>query len=887
VSGTPHQIGPYTIDAEIGRGGMGVVYRATDTRLDRTVAVKALPEHLAEDPERLARFEREAKTLASLNHPNVAGIHGVEEHEGRRYLVLEFVEGQTLAELLDRGPLPIDEAIEVCAEIAAGVEAAHDAGVIHRDLKPGNIIITPEGRAKVLDFGLARVDDGASSSSGAMSMSPTLTSPVQHSPTVPGMIMGTAAYMSPEQARGRAVDRRTDIWSFGVVLYECLTGASPFVGETVSDSIGAILHKQLDFDRLPPQTPRALRRVLERCVVRDKQHRYRDIGDVRLDLLRARDESVDAPPPPATASGRSFRWVVAPALVAAALVAGWFAAGLTEPDTPRTIAKFDLVRDTADARIGAVDPKISPDGRHIAYEMGGAIHVREIDSFTSRTLPGVTDAAGVFWSPDSAWLGYRTRTAIFKVPIAGGAPTRLTSGDAANNNLVGGAWLPDGRIIYGAGDTDNRNALVQVSSLGGESTVFLAADPETMVDFHDVVAVPGTNTVIFVRHKRDLAYSIEVYDGRRSAVIADEVGPTLESPAYAPTGHVLYARRADESAVWARPFDLATMRITGEPILVELEAWGPSVSQTGDLLLRRGAGPEATTVVWVGRDGAITPLEADFDFIFGPMPAFNDDRIAFAAGDDSQRFDIWVHDPERGLNQRITFEEGMIAPMAWSADGREICAVLFNPSEEPPFETKFFFADGSGESRPSRQAMIGSLNREWTMATAIYSLGAEPLHVVPIDDPADRGEVIVEKASTASPWVASISPDGTLLAYASTESGRSQVYCKRFPSGEGKWQVSTRGGENPHWSADGATLYFRLPGDAQEIHEVTVEREPALRFGQPTMVLDASTAGLDLDGGWRPDTRSDRILTVKLDNADRPLTSLAIIQNWAAMLEQR
>ena len=883
----PAQIGPYRIDAELGRGGMGVVYRATDTRLDRAVAIKALPEHLADDPDRLARFEREAKTLAALNHPNVAGIHGVEEHEGRRYLVLEFVDGETLADRLDRGPLPIDDAIEICAEIAAGVEAAHDAGVIHRDLKPGNIIITPEGRAKVLDFGLARVDDGASSTSDAMSMSPTLTSPVQHSPTVPGMIMGTAAYMSPEQARGRAVDRRTDIWSFGVVLYECLTGASPFVGETVSDSIGAILHKQLDFDRLPPDTPRALRRVLERCVVRDKQERYRDIGDVRLDLLRARDGSVDAPPASAHTAPHPLRWIAIAALVAVALVAGWFGAGLAAPDPPRTIAKFDLVRDTADARIGDVEPRISPDGRHIAYEIGGAINIREIDSFTSRTLPGVTDAAGVFWSPDSAWLGYRTRTAIYKVPIVGGAPTRLTSGGDMNNNLVGGAWLPDGRIIYGAGDMDDEFALMQVSSLGGESTVYLPADPEKMIDFHDVVAVPDSNAVIFVRHKRNLSYSIEVYDGERTALIADEVGSTLESPVYSPSGHVLYARGTDESAIWARPFDLATMRVTGEPILVELEAWAPSVSKTGDLILRRGAGPEGTSIVWVGADGQITPVEADFDFILGPMPAFNDDRVAFAAGNDSQRYDIWVHDPERGLNQRITFEEGYIAPMAWSADGREICAVHFDPSEDPPFETRFYFTDGSGESRPRRQAMIGSLNREWTMATAMYSLGAEPLHAVPIDDPADRGEVIVEKASSASPWVASISPDGTLLAYASSESGRLQIYCTRFPSGEGRWQVSTRGGESPQWSADGETLYFRMSGDAQEIHRVTVEREPAIRFGQPTMVLDASAAGLDLGGGWRPDTRSDRILAVKLDSADRPFTSLAIIQNWAAMLEQR
>lgn len=268
---------------------MGVVYLGRDTRLDRAVAVKALPENLLHDADRLARFEREARTLASLNHPNVAGIYGVEEHEGAKYLILEFVEGETLADRIDRGPIPVDDAIDIAAQIALGVEAAHDAGVIHRDLKPGNVKITPDGKVKVLDFGLARSDESASSS--GMSEIPTITSPAQHSPTVPGVILGTAAYMSPEQARGRRLDKRTDIWSFGVVLYEMLTGASPFRGETVSDSIGAVLHKEIDVSLLPRDTPRAVRRVLNRCVERDKELRYRDIGDVRVDLLQARADA--------------------------------------------------------------------------------------------------------------------------------------------------------------------------------------------------------------------------------------------------------------------------------------------------------------------------------------------------------------------------------------------------------------------------------------------------------------------------------------------------------------------------------------------------------------------------------------------------------------------
>jgi serine/threonine protein kinase len=327
------EIGPYSVEAEIGRGGMGVVYRAIDTRLGRAVAIKALPEHLADDEERLARFEREARTLAALNHPNVAGIHGVEEHQGRRYLVLEYVDGETLAERLDRGTLAVDEALEVCGQIAAGVEAAHEAGIIHRDLKPGNVKLTPDGKVKVLDFGLAKEAEEGSSSSVDLTRSPTLTA--AQSPTAAGVILGTAPYMSPEQARGRPVDRRSDIWSFGVVLYECLTGASPYVGETVSDSIAAILQADVDLDRLPVGTPRLVRRVLRRCLARDKDRRYRDIGDVRLELFEAREGDGEEDLLAEATGGRRaiLAWVVAAvALVALVATVAWI--GLQPREMP-------------------------------------------------------------------------------------------------------------------------------------------------------------------------------------------------------------------------------------------------------------------------------------------------------------------------------------------------------------------------------------------------------------------------------------------------------------------------------------------------------------------------------------------------------------------------
>ncbi|MHC5005024.1 MAG: protein kinase domain-containing protein, partial [Planctomycetota bacterium] len=423
MSPAPAQLGPYTIDRELGRGGMGVVYLGHDTRLDRRVAVKVLPEHLAQDPDRLARFEREARTLAQLNHPNVAGIHGVEEHEGARYLILEYVEGETLADRLDRGPLPMDEAVQIATRIAAGVEAAHEAGVIHRDLKPGNVIVTPEGQAKVLDFGLARCEDPSSSSSAsAESEQPTLTSPAaQRSPTMPGVLLGTAAYMSPEQARGRRVDKRTDIWSFGVILYEMLTGHGPFFGETVSDSIGAVLHKDVDLERLPKATPPRVRRVLRRCLERDPAKRLRDIGDAALELADARafGEEADAAAPRMP--------LVALGTLLAGLVIGAGAILLLRPASPVVETSAPLLEprhfsielpESAPLAPPSAFPfgagrrvfDISPDGRTLLYTalVGGRTHLYTRDMATGEVqpVPGGGDGFDAVFSPDGRDIAF-------------------------------------------------------------------------------------------------------------------------------------------------------------------------------------------------------------------------------------------------------------------------------------------------------------------------------------------------------------------------------------------------------------------------------------------------------------------------------------------------
>ncbi len=463
----PDRIGPFKVARELGRGGMGVVYLARDTRLDRDVAIKALPAALASDPARLERFEREAKTLASLNHPNLAGIHGVEEQDGAKYLVLEYVEGESLAERLDRGPIPVDEAVELAVQIAAGVEAAHEAGVIHRDLKPANIVVTPDGQAKVLDFGLARTDEGGQSSTGALD-SPTMTTPQpQHSPSIAGAILGTAAYMSPEQARGRRVDKRTDIWSFGVVLYEMLTGASPFVGETATDSIGAVLHKAFDLDGLPDNTPWMVRHVIRRCLERDKARRLQSMGDVRVELRDAleRLEAGESDEFGLASPGRrAWVWPVVAACFALATLAG-FGLWLTAPrggaplseapivtPLPPTVLTVEQITDSKEPIQYAA---ISPDASTVAYtadvgDTGTQIHTLRIGGATPFIVNRSVNnyKSRLRFSPDGASIAYANygespaMRGVFVMGATGENPHRIVEPDSWESS-----WSPDGRSM--------------------------------------------------------------------------------------------------------------------------------------------------------------------------------------------------------------------------------------------------------------------------------------------------------------------------------------------------------------------------------------------------------------------------------------------------------
>jgi serine/threonine protein kinase/Tol biopolymer transport system component len=933
------RIGPYTIDRELGRGGMGAVYLGYDPRLDRRVAIKALPEHLAQDPDRLARFEREARTLAQLNHPNVAGIHGVEEHAGARYLVLEFVDGETLADRLDRGPLPVDEAMEIATQIAAGVEAAHEAGVIHRDLKPGNIIVTPDGKAKVLDFGLARVDETVSASDS--SMSPTLTSPAQGSPTMPGVILGTAAYMSPEQARGRRADKRSDIWSFGVILYEMLTGASPFHGETVSDSIGAILHKDIDLDRLPHTTPRGVRQVIERCLVRDRNERWRDIGDARIEIDRARRSpiSTDAVPVPTRRISLALVAAIAVCFAAAGLLAG---VALTRTDpapNPVVRAVIEPAPETTIVSAGdlAGPAVISPDGSRVAYvarTTGGGrnIWVRQLDSDDPQMLRSTVGASHPFWSRDSRSLGFFADGKLKRVDLDTRSVRPLCDAPAGR----GGAWLDDGTIVF---SPRFESGLARVDATGGEPTPLTTVDPRRHTSHRWPKPLPGGRFLyLAVNHEpgrfdEAALYLASVSDGApievmRSLFSGEVIGDTL----LAVRDGVLSAFR----------FDLNSGSIAPEPVPIvtqvvsDLSTWygAFSASDNGVLVYHRlppdqsepdDAATSADQLLYYSRDGRLAATVTDGVAHAGVSVSPDSKTVAVSIGSSSagQDYDIWLHPVPRGdasldanyrTRDRLTFMPGAEVAPVWSPDGAEIAfGRIFGP---PPLgiyrkrvggglEQLLLEAhvnDDDAPSAPGARTLPGEDYEVWPLDWTddgrfiIFAKGSWVGDAASIDVwalPVDGGEPFPVLDSSENEAFATVSPNGRWIAYSlSRQLASPHVYVEPFRPGwagveaeqppDGvRWRVSLAGGWAPRWSEDGTELFYV---SGRTLIAVPVETEGT------TFHHDTGTPifQVELQGRLEFDVVSERTLSDHFLVVGAPRTSegtVNLLLNWPALMQ--
>ena len=884
------RIGPYEIIREIGRGGMGVVYLARDTKLDRDVAIKCLPEELADDVDRLARFEREAKLLASLNHPNIATIHGLEVVNGKRYLILEYVEGETLEERLRKGAIPLDEALPIAIQIAEGIEAAHDKGVIHRDLKPANIKFDVDENVKILDFGLAKAIDDQPSSISNIADSPTVLKAA--SPTLPGVILGTAGYLSPEQARGRPVDKRTDIFSFGCVLYEMLTGLPPFPGETATDSIGATLHKDVVFDHLPPNTPFMVRHIPQRCLERDKARRYRDIGDVRIELAGVVEGS---PSGLGAAQNLTQRWEGAararPWIIAALLMvviavgaAGFWAGKRATPQPEPVRARFEIpLRQTQTFNVGR--PAISPDGTMIAYLDQDHIWVRHLDSFDAREVEGSEHGDAPFWSPDSTWLGFARGTDLVKVPVAGGRPTVITRAQSSFSIVGSAQWSKEDRIFFATGD----GGIYGVSAHGGEPILYVPVEPPDDDDFHELTLLPDVKTIVFTVHSRTRPWYLAVYDGtqRKELVSFDDYG--VMTPAYSRTGHILFHRFGEDHSVWAVPISDDGLETTGSVFLVSMDDGDPSVSENGTLVMtRRVIGFEGGELVKVDiRSGDVSVLAHPAGQYYDPVLSSDGSTVA-VAGFALGAVDIWLADLEQGTRTRLTYDKSAneVLPR-WSPDEKVIAYARTTGSTferfGPEDSIHFVATDGSGETRDPIAGGYPTFDSEWNFVvfTRIGDETGRDLYTLALDGLAEPTPILNSLAMEEQP---ALSPDGNFLAYVSDESGQQEVYVTRFPSGEGKWQISTEIGFFPAWSLDGNRLYFT--GTDVNVLEVEFNRGDRIMIGPPRTVVDGPAMSINPYSGYSFSPDGQSLIMIRPKGKPEP-PAIGVIRNWFEEFRER
>jgi len=878
------RLGPYEVLAPIGAGGMGEVYRARDSRLGRGVAIKVLPRAFAKDAERLARFEREARVLAGLAHPGIARIHGLDEAGGTRFIAMELAEGEDLAARLGRGPLPVDDALAVALRVAEALESAHERGVVHRDLKPANVKVAPDGTVKILDFGLTRAFEGDAPdpSSEVLSQSPTITRAM----TTPGAILGTAAYMSPEQARGRPVDRRADIWAFGALLFEMLTGRRLFEGETVSETLAAVIKDTPRLEELPAALPPAIRRLIERCLERDLRRRLRDIGEARIIL-----ESPHAAPDlaPLARKGIPLTLTVAAACVLAALAAT--AAWLLKPGGGAApLRRLDLVAQDADVSWNLA-PVLSPDGSRIAYSASGRIWVRNLERLEPRAVADILDSSPLFWSPDGAFLAYHSRRKLWKVPAGEGSPIAVAD-VPGSGSILGGAWGPDGTILFSVW----RGGLYRVSANGGTPTLILAPDPATQIDFHFPAFLPG-GAILYLTHwkvDRDSAGAqrpcLNVLHGAASKSVERTEINNYSWPTYR-DGHLLFLR----NGIWALPFDPARARALGEPFLVEPGAASISLAKDGSLLYSpAGAEDETSQLGWLDRSGKwLGPVGSPRRALAWPTLSPDGRRVAFAAGIREER-EIWIHDLPRQTDTRLTFEPGVHATPHWVDAGR----VLYGTRLGSRSAITRRNADGSGTPL--------LLNREGSVALALdYTAMAptrDPDRILQIIDAAGRGElrlVQVPGSGSETPprrviqgdpepnvtemW---LSHDGRLLAYVDEDSGQPELFLTRFPSGDGRWQVSTDGGREPRWDRATNTLYYVAGAGPTRRSLVAAEThwEDAVPVGAQTklFVLDKEDIVPNgLDAGYDVEPGGKRFLIARRTadvTGDR--NRVILVQNW-------
>ena len=873
----------YRVTAALGAGGMGEVYRATDTTLNREVAIKVLPAEVAEDAERLARFRREAQLLASLNHTNIAAIYGLEEAEGKPFLALELVEGEDLKERLERGAIPVDETLEIAIQVTEALEEAHEKGIVHRDLKPANVKLTPEGKVKVLDFGLAKAYavEAASGSTPDLSQSPTLA----HTGTAAGLILGTAAYMSPEQARGKPVDKRADIWAFGVLLWEMLTGRQLFTGETVSDVLAGVLTREPDWTQLPDRA-RHLRNVLERCLEKDPRRRLRDIGDVRMEIERAREATPTAATQAAPTPSRMRRvGLLLTVLVAGA--AGALLTGLLGP-SPKAPTPLRLsIPLPASQQVGMSDDSMlvfSPDGSSLVVpviEDGRRWLVRRrLGEASSERIEGTEGARAPFFSPDGKWLGFISGDTLRKVAAEGGRPFAL----AEQHGAGGAAWGEDDRILFAPMYTEG---LFRIPAEGGEPERVTSPDRARGELGHWWPQIlPGGRTAIFT------AFCTPLDTSRVGAVDLEtgEVRDVVEGGffgRYVPSGHLLYVKGA---RLFAAPFDPARAAMTGpaqsvldDVYVAQTEALSLlDVSVDGTLAWVPGsvADPERE-IVWVDREGRPQPAVPERRRYRGV--SLSPDGKSLVTAILGESLDLWTYSLGQGTLSRLTSGPRTEFHPYWARDGRSVLFVV----DRPPFEIHRIGVGGSAGGEPLWETELDTIPT---------GLSPDGRHVVYTLTEPDTGKNVwvaaldgsgPPRALRVSPYeedFGTFSPDGRWIAYQSDETGRPEIYVEAFPGPGERHQISADGGVEPVWAHGSSEIFYRRGDEMRVVRTRTGSRfefEPSrvlFTLSLDNMGNSARNYDVTPDGG--------RIVAVRVPDLDAP-RRIDIVTHWLDELKRQ
>jgi serine/threonine protein kinase len=889
-------LGHFRITAKLGEGGMGEVYRAEDTKLGREVALKVLPEAFAKDYERMGRFAREAQVLASLNHTNIAAIYGLEEDGDRRALVMELVEGETLLERIARGPLSIEESARIGLEMARAIEIAHEKGIVHRDLKPANVKITPEGQVKVLDFGLAKALE-EETAPGDIAASPTLTAAA----TQAGIILGTAAYMSPEQAAGSATDRRSDIWSYGVVLSEMLTGRQQFGGETVSHTLASVLKDEPDWDHFPKRVPPRIVDLLKRCLRKDARQRLQAIGEARLvwEEYLAAPEAFEAPTretvttAPIPTWKKTLPWAVA-AVLAAAL--GLMAMQLSKVTSrPRPLLRATILPpEKHDWYLNATYPgriAISPDGGQLAFSAIAEeatkplLWVRPLNSPVGRPLPNTEGAAYPFWSPDGRHVAFYAGGKLKKIAVSGGPPVSLCDAPYGKS----GSWSDNGVIVF----APNANSGIhRVSASGGECVAITELDAEAGDNSHrHPVFLPDGNHFIYLARRSGSAgenmLRIRSLDGETDR----DLLTTPTNAAYA-SGRLLFIR---EATLMAQPFDTGRLELRGEavPLIEQVLGIGAaalgvfSVSETGELVYQSGEATQKSQLVWKDRTGVETGTLGDAaDQSACHLSADGAAAATTIAGEDD-RVNLWVYDASRGLRSRFTFNPGVDVAAVWSPTRDRI--VFSSDREGGVFNIYIKEVGGTGDAQLLFANDSAKFPYSWTSdgKMILYSeinpaVGGGNLFALPIEGDREPIALIESEFFESHP---TLSPDGRWLAYSSNESGRREVYVTTFPRPERKWQVSVGGGRQPRWTKDGAEIVY-LGGNRDTLFAVEVDSiGDTFDVGAITKLFDVQLRG-DLGADWGVTADGERFLINTAPERAR-ISALHLVVNWPAILEER